>query len=65
MIGTVKWYDRARGFGFIEGEKGDVFVNETAVQGTGRVTLTEGEKVEFDVSEGPKGPRASNLHVLS
>lgn len=65
MLGTVKWYDRARGFGFIEGDKGDVFVNETAIQSTGRVTLSEGQKVEFDVSEGPKGLRASNVHVLS
>jgi cold shock protein len=65
LIGTVKWYDRARGFGFIEGENGDVFVNETAIQGTGQVTLSEGQKVEFDVSQGPKGQRAANVHVLS
>lgn len=65
MLGTVKWYDRARGFGYIEAENSDVFVNETAVQGSGLVTLKEGQKVEFDVFQGRKGRLAANVHVLS
>lgn len=61
--GTVKWFNSEKGFGFIEveGEK-DVFVHFTAIQGTeGRKNLNEGEQVQFDVEEGPKGPQAANV----
>ncbi len=62
-IGTVKWFNSEKGFGFIEveGEK-DVFVHYTAISGDeGRKNLEEGEKVQFDVEQGPKGPQASNV----
>ncbi len=61
--GTVKWFNSEKGFGFIEveGEK-DVFVHFTAIQGAeGRKNLNEGEQVQFDVEEGPKGPQAANV----
>lgn len=64
--GTVKWFNSEKGFGFIEveGEK-DVFVHFTAIQGTeGRKNLNEGEQVQFDVEEGPKGPQAANVIKL-
>lgn len=60
--GTVKWFNDAKGYGFISQEDGpDVFVHHTAIEGTGFKTLTEGETVEFEVSQGPKGPQASNV----
>lgn len=62
-IGTVKWFNSEKGFGFIEveGEK-DVFVHYTAISGDeGRKNLEEGEKVQFEVEQGPKGPQASNV----
>jgi CspA family cold shock protein len=65
-IGTVKWFNSDKGFGFIEveGEK-DVFVHFTAIQGvSGRKNLEEGQKVQFDVEEGQRGPQASNVVVL-
>ncbi len=62
--GTVKWFDDAKGFGFIEREEGeDVFVHYSAVEGEGYKSLAEGSKVEFDVEEDPKGPRAANVKV--
>ena len=61
--GTVKWFDESKGFGFItpaDGEK-DCFVHYSAIQGDGFKTLTQGEKVEFEIVEGSKGPAAENV----
>jgi CspA family cold shock protein len=63
--GTVKWFNEAKGFGFIEQSEGpDVFVHFSAIGGDGFKTLNEGQKVGFDVTEGPKGPQASNVVSL-
>jgi CspA family cold shock protein len=60
--GTVKWFNEQKGFGFIEQEDGpDVFVHFSAIQTEGFKTLHEGQAVEFDVEDGPKGPQASNI----
>ncbi len=61
--GTVKWFNEAKGFGFITPEGGakDCFVHHTAIQGQGFKTLAEGEKVEFEVVQGQKGPAAQNV----
>ena len=61
--GTVKWFNDQKGFGFISQENGpDVFVHFSAIEGSGFKSLEEGQKVEFDVVEGPKGPQAANVH---
>ncbi|MEW6326924.1 MAG: cold-shock protein [Thermodesulfobacteriota bacterium] len=60
--GKVKWFNEKKGFGFIEQEGGpDVFVHHSAIQGTGFKTLREGQKVTFEVQQGPKGPQAVNV----
>ncbi len=63
--GVVKWFDAKKGFGFISVEGADdVFVHFTAIQGEGYKTLEEGQRVEFDIEQGPKGPQASNVVKL-
>lgn len=63
--GKVKWFNDQRGFGFIEQPNGkDLFVHHTAVQGEGFKTLEEGQEVEFDIVEGPKGLQAANVVKL-
>ncbi|MDP9727086.1 cold-shock protein [Alicyclobacillus tolerans] len=60
--GTVKWFNSEKGFGFIEVEGGDdVFVHFSAIQGDGYKTLEEGQRVTFDIVQGPKGPQAANV----
>jgi CspA family cold shock protein len=60
--GTVKWFNDAKGFGFIQKDDGeDVFVHQTAIISEGHRTLAEGERVEFDVTQGQKGPKAENV----
>jgi CspA family cold shock protein len=64
--GTVKWFNDAKGYGFIEPAEGtkDVFVHFSALAGDGHKTLAEGAKVEFDLEEGAKGPEARNVQVV-
>ena len=62
MEGTVKFFNEAKGFGFIEQESGpDVFAHFSAISGSGFKTLAEGQKVEFTVTQGQKGPQAENV----
>lgn len=62
MLGRVKWFNREKGYGFIEREEGeDVFVHFSAIQEEGFKTLIEGQEVEFDVVEGARGPQAANV----
>ncbi len=61
-IGTVKWFNETKGFGFISQESGpDVFVHYSAITGDGFKSLAEGQKVEMDVTDGKKGPQAENV----
>jgi CspA family cold shock protein len=63
--GKVKWFNAQKGFGFIEIEgEDDVFVHFSAIQGDGYKALEEGQEVEFEVTEGPKGPQAANVVKL-
>ena len=66
ITGTVKWFNGDKGFGFIEREGGkDVFVHYSAIQDNGGYrNLTEGQRVEFNVEQGPKGPQASNVTLV-
>jgi cold shock protein len=63
--GTVKWFNDTKGYGFITGDDGkDVFVHQTSIQMNGHRTLAEGERVEFDVASGQKGPKADNVRRI-
>ncbi len=63
MKGTVKWFSNQKGYGFITPDGGgkDVFVHHSAIQGDGYKTLDEGQAVDFDVTQGPKGEQAANV----
>ena len=64
--GTVKWFNDSKGFGFLTAEDGtDAFVHHADIQGEGFKSLTEGEAVTFDITQGPKGPRAANVCKVS
>lgn len=61
-LGTVKWFNAEKGYGFIGRDDGtDVFVHQSDIQATGFRTLEEGQRVEFDIEQGPKGPKATNV----
>ncbi len=63
--GTVKWYDKKKGYGFISRNSGDdVFVHHSAIQGSGFKSLNEGDTIEFEVAKGPKGLQAQNVVKL-
>jgi len=62
LTGVVKWFNDAKGYGFIATDEGkDIFVHYSAINMDGRKTLREGQQVEFDITDGPKGPQASNV----
>ncbi len=67
QTGTVKWFNDGKGFGFIAPDDGskDVFAHFSEIQGGGFKTLTENQKVQFEVTQGPKGPQASNIRPVS
>jgi len=62
--GKVKWFNEAKGYGFIETSEGDVFVHHSAIQADGFRTLSEGQAVELEVTQGPKGLQAEDVKVL-
>ena len=64
--GTVKWFNRVKGFGFIKPNDGgkDVFVHHSAIQGSGFKSLAEGQKVEYELQQSPKGPAAANVRPV-
>jgi len=66
MQGTVKWFNEAKGYGFITPDEGnDVFVHFSAILGEGFKTLAEGQRVDFEVVQGEKGPQAANVEKIS
>jgi CspA family cold shock protein len=65
VIGTVKWFNGSKGYGFLAREGGpDVFVHFSAIEGEGFRNLNEGQRVEFTIEQGPKGPQAANVRVI-
>ena len=65
VTGTVKWFNEAKGFGFIQQSGGpDVFAHYSAISGSGFKTLAEGQKVEFSITQGQKGPQAENIVAI-
>jgi CspA family cold shock protein len=65
LQGKVKWFNESKGFGFLEQDNGnDVFVHYTAITGEGFKTLGEGDRVEFEIVDGPKGPAAANVRKI-
>ena len=67
MQGTVKWFNQTKGFGFISPSDGsrDVFVHSSAIQGDSFASLNEGDQVEFEVTQGDKGPKAANVRMAT
>ncbi|HEC12325.1 MAG TPA: cold-shock protein [Acidiferrobacteraceae bacterium] len=67
MQGTVKWFNDSKGFGFIAPDEGnaDVFVHYSAIGGNGHRTLAEGQRVQFEETQSPKGPQATDVSVIS
>lgn len=64
--GTVKWFNESKGFGFIEQESGpDVFAHFSAINGSGFRTLVEGQKVQFNITQGKKGPQAEEIDIIT
>lgn len=65
VIGSVKWFNNSKGYGFLAQENGeDVFVHHSAIQGEGYHSLEEGQRVEFTIEKGPKGLQAANVVIL-
>jgi len=64
MTGKVKWFNDTKGYGFIETAEGDVFVHYSSIQAQGFRTLREGQEVELEVTQGPKGPQAVNVRPI-
>ncbi|MEM8594313.1 MAG: cold-shock protein [Pseudomonadota bacterium] len=65
VTGTVKWFNDSKGFGFIEQESGpDVFAHFSAISGSGFKSLTEGQRVQFTITDGQKGPQAENIEAI-
>lgn len=64
--GTVKWFNESKGYGFItvDGQDGDVFVHYSAIQTHGFKTLEEGQRVQFEIAQGPKGPQAETVNAI-
>jgi cold shock protein len=64
LTGTVKWFNKQKGYGFIEQEEGkDIFVHYSGIKGDGFKNLQEGDKVEYDIADGDKGPKAVNVMI--
>ena len=64
LTGTVKWFNDAKGYGFIATDDGkDLFVHYSSINGTGRKSLSEGQQVKFEIADGPKGPQAANVDL--